>query len=329
MIYVALFLALIGLLLSALFSGSETGFYRATRLRLLLDSLAGDRISRVLLWLTNQPALFVATTLLGNNLANYLVSLAVVIGVDAIVGGPGHTAELIVPLALSPILFVYGELLPKNLFLKAPNRLLRSTSPLFLGFFVLFFPISVLLWAVSRILGRFVGESPEEAGRTLARREVRRILEEGHEAGILHPAQRALAQGVFAVANRPVVRFVTPVDEIPRVRPDMPKAGVLALAGRRRSPVVLVTASRGDGELLGYFRVIDLVLDPAAELGPPRRLLRIAHVATLLAALTRMQNEGESLAEIVDAQGNTVGLVTAERLREPLFPANTAGNRAS
>jgi len=328
-IYAALLLALVGLFLSALFSGSETGFYRATRLRLVLDALGGDRISRGLLWLTNHPALFVATTLLGNNLANYLTSLAIVIGVDTLVAGPGHTAELIAPLVLSPILFVYGELVPKNLFLKAPNRLLRLSSPLFLGFFVLFFPVSVLLWGFSRILGRFAGESLEEAGLTLARRELRRVLEEGHEVGILHPAQRALAQGIFAVAGCPVRQFITPVDQLPRVSAHRPKADVLALASRCRSPVVLVTPSRGSPELLGYFRVIDLALEPSAQPGKPRRLLRISEVTTLLAALARMQSEEESLAEIVDGQGNTVGLVTAERLREPLFPAASADSPES
>ena len=82
MIYAAVGLASVGLLLSAFFSGSETGFYRATRLRLVLDALGGDRIARALVWLGNRPMLFVATILVGNNLANYLTSLAVVIAVS-------------------------------------------------------------------------------------------------------------------------------------------------------------------------------------------------------------------------------------------------------
>ena len=39
-----IFLFFVGLLLSAFFSGSETGFYRVTRMRLLLDGLAGDPV---------------------------------------------------------------------------------------------------------------------------------------------------------------------------------------------------------------------------------------------------------------------------------------------
>ena len=55
-----------GLLLSAFFSGSETGFYRVPRVRLLIDALGGDKKARGLLWMTNHPWLFVATTLVGN-----------------------------------------------------------------------------------------------------------------------------------------------------------------------------------------------------------------------------------------------------------------------
>ena len=40
-----LMLFALGVFLSALFSGSETGFYRVTRMRLLLDGMEGDRTS--------------------------------------------------------------------------------------------------------------------------------------------------------------------------------------------------------------------------------------------------------------------------------------------
>ena len=81
---------LVGMLLSAFFSGSETGFYRATRLRLVLDAMAGDRVARGLLFLTNHPALFVATALVGNTVASYMISLATVIAIDR--AGPSGPA---------------------------------------------------------------------------------------------------------------------------------------------------------------------------------------------------------------------------------------------
>ena len=267
-------LAMVGLFLSAFFSGSEIGFYRATRLRLVLDALAGDPVSRGLVWLTNHPSIFVATTLVGNNLANYLVSFAIVMGMQDY----GPTAELIAPLLLAPVLFVYGELLPKNLCLKAPNRLLRRGGPLFLCCVGLFAPISCLLWGLSKVLERLAGKSPEQVRLTLARRELQGALDEGHEAGILLPAQRRLAQGIFAVANQPVARFATPLEQLPRARADMTKREILRLARRYRISLVAVESPNAEGELAGYLRVIDLGLSPADEVSPPRRLLEISQI---------------------------------------------------
>lgn len=312
-------LATVGLFLSAFFSGSETGFYRATRLRLVLDALAGDRVSRGLVWLTNHPLLFVATMLVGNNFANYVIALAIVLGAQLVVGESGYTAKLIAPLVLAPVLFVYGELLPKNLFLQAPNRLLRRAGPLVIFCVVLFSPISFLLWGLNVMLGRLLGESPEQVRLTLARRELQQALEEGHEAGILHPAQRGLAQGIFAVAQRPVTEFTTPLEQLPRARSDMTKQDVLRLARRYRIAVVAVEAAQTEGELIGYLRVIDLGLSDSDDLKPMRILLEIPEETSHVAALMQMQSADESLARVVDARGKTIGIVDADRLREPLF----------
>ena len=51
-----------GVALEGLFSGCETGFYRVSRMRLMIDAVGGSRIARGLLWLTANPSLFVATT---------------------------------------------------------------------------------------------------------------------------------------------------------------------------------------------------------------------------------------------------------------------------
>src|SRR5271166_3115552 len=101
MIWIALGLGILGLFLSAFFSGSETGFYRATRLRLVLDAMAGDRIARGLLFLTNHPALFVATALVGNSVANYLISLAAVIAMGRVFPLVPEAAEIIASIALA------------------------------------------------------------------------------------------------------------------------------------------------------------------------------------------------------------------------------------
>jgi CBS domain containing-hemolysin-like protein len=316
MIGVAILLGLIGVLLSGFFSGAETGFYRAARMRLVLDALDGDLIARGLVKLTNHPALFIATSLVGTNLANYLVSFATVLAIEDSSQGAGRLGELIASLWLTPLVFVYGELLPKNFFLHAPNRLLRKCGPLFLLFVVLFFPISVVLWGLNRLLSKLVAKTPEQVRLAIARRELRRVLEEGHEEGILYPAQQELAQGIFAVAKNPVTGFLTPLAEVPRARAGSSKADVLRLAQRMNVAAVPIEES---GRLLGYVRVVDLKLDRSDGLGPLRPLLVIPHTDAHIDALMRMHAAKESLAQVVDAQGRVLGMLLTARIGQPLF----------
>jgi putative hemolysin len=317
MIVVELCLGIGGVLLSAFFSGAETGFYRATRLRLVLDAMAGDGVARGLLFLTNHPALFVATALVGNSVANYMISLATVIAIDRAALPAPQAAEIIASIILAPVVLVYGELLPKNLFLQAPNRLLRGGGALFLVFVAVFFPLASLLWLLGRLLARVTRSSREPVRLVLAQRELRQILTEGHEAGILHPAQQNLAHGILAVARKPLSQFLAPPGQIVPVRAGMNKQAALRMAERSHAAVMPVADSTE--RLIGYVRVVDLCLHAGEELAPLRHLPELPEDTSHLAALMRLESSGDSLARVVDARGDTLGIVTLERLREPLF----------
>lgn len=319
MIWSALGLAIVGLSLSAFFSGAETGLYRASRIRLVLDGLSGDRIARGLLWLINHPSVFVATTLAGNNLAHYMVSLAVVLATDWLITGNSWVAELVAPVVFGPVLFVYGELIPKYLFLHAPNRLLRRGGWLLIAFVVLFLPASVLLWLLSRALAGLVGESPERVHLRIARRELRGILEEGQEAGILRSAQQKLAASIFASADHTLRRYSAPLSGVARARPGMSKHEILGLARRFKLAEVPVEDADRPGQLAGYVRTIDLELSASPEVEPLRPLTSIPADETPLTALIRLHSARENLARVIDDRGQTIGILSAAQLRRRLL----------
>ncbi len=231
MLFVASFLGLFGLLLSASFSGSETAFYRVPRLRLKLDALEGDPVARRLLRLINNPSSFVATILVGNNVANYAVSVATVLAVVALwPHSQGLAVEIGSTLLLAPLLFVYGEMFPKYLCLRAPHRMLRLLSPFILFFYHLFLPVTSLLWFVNKLLAWGLGESREMIELSLGRKELPRVLDEGQENGILFEAQRRLASGIFDVSDQRIGDWAVPPAQWPRITTDMKPAAVLEIA---------------------------------------------------------------------------------------------------
>ncbi len=316
-----LLLFLIGICLSAFFSGSETGFYRVTRVRLVLDGLGGDWLSRFLLFLTNHPALFVATTLIGNNVANYLVSLSIVLAAQYAFPGSA-TAEMALPLIIAPFLFVYGELLPKYFYYRAPNLLLRRTSWLFLIFTVVFAPISALLWVLGRALQKLLGESPETVRLALARTELEDFLEEGGEFGILNRAQRRIAQGVFGVANRRVTSVATPLSGSWNARVGSKVSNVLRVAKRKQLSAIPVVETRGKRTIpIGYVRVCDLYLADSEEVTAYRNLPEIHSRESCITALTRLQSSGEEMAKVVSRSGIPIGVVTVKQLQTAILDA--------
>lgn len=312
-------LLFVGLLLSALFSGSETGFYRVTRVRLATEALAGNWISQAILWLANQPSIFVATTLVGNNLANYATSLAVVMASQNMFPNGGTMVAVLAPIVIAPLVFVLGELLPKNLFFDAPNRLLKHCAPPLLVCTVLFAPMTVLLWAFSRLLEVFTHSSPQELQLKLARRELAELLVEGHEAGILRPAQQSLAQAMLFIASRPVRSFASPAGRVVRATTTMSKSDVLRVAQRHGRTLLPMEDTRDRRQLVGYLRTVDLYLDDSPALPAPRPLIDLRDSQSCLSALRQLSLTEDALGHVVDDQGKTVGFVTGRELRMGLL----------
>ena len=306
-------LFLIGLMLSAFFSGSETGLYRVSRVRLVLDGLSGSAAARGIVWLLNHPAIFVATTLVGNNLANYVTSYAIVLAASQWFGAHS-SAELLGPMMMTPIVFVFGELLPKYLFYHAPHRLITATRPFLLTATVIFFPISLLLGVLGWGLQQLTGQTPFRLRLAMARGELDQVLRHGHEAGILAAGQRSLAQQLFEVGNQTAISFGVPVDRFAVVDAPVDVAEARYMARRRNHPIVLVQRAE---RIIGFLWYADLCADqPTLELNPVLRgRIEDRHLQVLL----RLYDAGSEVAVLFDERGLVRCVVTRRQLVQPLI----------
>jgi CBS domain containing-hemolysin-like protein len=312
MIFVAVVLFLFGLVLSAFFSGSETGLYRVSRTRLVLDGLGGSRGARALIWLLNRPTIFVATALVGNNLANFLTSFALVLGIGVLFVD-SSLAEMLGTILMTPIVFVFGELLPKHWFFQAPYRLLNRIRPVLLLATVLFLPVSLLLALLAAALHALTGQTPFRLRLAMARGELAQVLRAGEEAGILHSGQRSLAEQLFDVGNRLAVSFAVPLDRLAAV--DLPIDQETKAAARRQNhPIVLV---RRKGRIVGYLRYSELVTgEQQVEIRPVIRVtLTERHLPTLL----QLYDEASEVALLCDERNQPKSVVTRRQLLQPML----------
>ncbi len=305
-------LFVIGMTLSAFFSGSETGLYRVSRTRLVLDGLGGSLGARGLVWLLNHPAIFVATTLVGNNVANYVVSLSIVMAAGMLFAH-SESAEILGPILMTPFVFVFGELLPKYLFYHSPYRLLTAVRPFLLASTVLFAPISMVLGLLGNLLRMVTGQTPFRLRLTMARGELDQLLRAGHEAGILAAGQRLLAQNLFEVGNQPAISFGVPPDRLAIVDAPVDPTKARHQARRRNHPVILV---RRGGRIIGFTRYANLCVDnPTIEIKP---VIRGRATDRHLRVLLRLYDAGSDVAVLLDEHGGVRSVVTRRQLLQPL-----------
>ncbi|MEO1618478.1 MAG: CNNM domain-containing protein [Planctomycetota bacterium] len=299
-----------------LFGGSETGLYRVSRTRLVLDGLGGSASARAMVWLLNRPAIFVATALVGNNLANFITSFAIVLAIGEFFDASA-VAELLGPVLMTPFVFVFGELLPKHWFFQAPYRLLLVVRPFLIVATILFLPISLILAALAAALQSVTGQTPFKLRLAMARGELAQVLRAGEEAGILHAGQRSLAEQIFEVGNRLAVSFAIPLDRLATVDLPIQSETAASMARRQNHPIVLV---RNGNVIEGYLRYAELAGEGNdVEIRP---IIKVKQTERHLPTLLKLYDEASEVALLCDEEENPLSVVTRRQLLQPLLKSS-------
>ncbi|MEM6751160.1 MAG: CNNM domain-containing protein [Planctomycetota bacterium] len=313
-------LMLIGFAGSALYSGLETGSYQLNRIRLHVRAEKGQRTAQSLAKLLGKPAVLLTTLLLANNVANYLGTLSLSVLLDGAGLSPIQTIVLNT-LIVTPVLFVFGEVLPKDLFGAAADRVMYRLAPVltFTRTVAYATGLGFVVQAFSAVVLRLVGQRD---GLTVLhpRRRFGQLVREGVGYGVLSDEQSGLAERVLASAGRKIGDEMVPWDRAVILRHDEPAERLRELAdrsGRSRFPVV-----QGD-QVVGVVNAVAYLARPAdaphttlADLAEPAVTLRSA--APLRSGLARMQQEHVGLAVVVDDDQKPVGVATVKDLIEPI-----------
>lgn len=322
-------LFVVGVRLSAFFSGSETGFYRVSFLRLSIDAHTGDTIAQRLLWFVQHPEFFVATTLVGNNIANYVTTIAISLGAEAFFKSPGTAVEVGSTLLLAPVIFVFGELMPKNLYFRAPTRLLRNNVGLFQIFYRSFLPVSMPLVWMTRLLEKLSKASSSQSDFLLGRHRLIQVLSKGHEHGVLTNQQGILVHGLLHDATRPISEIMIPSDRILGENEKASRESLLEYARQKHLTHIPVKREKSASDWYGYVRVLDLELGSRPDDEMIRKMPEIPVDSTRLTALLKIRDSGESVGVIKDGD-EVLGIIMENVLIDHLMhPLGSPGTRSA
>ena len=312
----AIALFVVGVRLSAFFSGSETGFYRVSFLRLSIDAHAGDSTARRLVWFVQNPSYFVATTLVGNNIANYIATVAIGLAVGAFVSTQSAMVDVVMTLLFAPVIFLFGELMPKNLFFLAPTELLRKSEKKFRACYYLFLPVSLPLVWITRLFEYFSRSSPHQLELVLGRHRLSHVLDKGHEYGLLTAGQRRLVQGLLHESSSRAADVMTPVERVLGVEETASRDELITFAKDYGLTHVAIRRAGSDNDWFGYVRLIDLETVAAGSTELIREMPRIRNDATRLSALLFLREDGYTMAVVEDEDQTVIGTLSEKALIE-------------
>lgn len=312
-----------GIWLSAFFSGSETAFYRLSTLRVQVEAETGNRFAQRLLFFMQRPARFVATVLIGNNVANYVTTLAIGLVLALVVGSTSVTAEVMLTFAVAPIVFLCGELVPKNINYLTPLRSMLRKIRLFRIVYWIALPLSLPLVMLTHWLEKLVANPDRATSAVLGRPQIRDLISAGRLQGVMSDRQadltnKLLRRGMLAVGER-----VQPLDFAFALPATSSREDVLAHANQFGLTHVPLHEEDRPSHWVGSAQISDLLTESGTPAELARSLPRFSAATTRLTAIQAIREAGSGYGIVVDEE-SPIGFVSQQSLVRPLFQAAPA-----
>jgi Mg2+/Co2+ transporter CorB len=309
-----LFLSLVSLLiLSAFFSGSETGMMAANKIKLKNLSKKPDRGAKRALKLLKKPDLLLATILVGNNFANILASSIVTIIMLNYFGGN----VLLGAVLLTGCILIFSEITPKTMAAVKPESFARRSSLLLKALLYVLRPlIAITNYISSKVLKIFnINVKDAKDNDNLNTQELKTLLD---ESGDLIPKQyRGMLSSILGMEELVVEDIMTPTSEVIGIDIDLGYKNnktIIESSEYTRLPVYKNSIDNELGTLHlkdshDFLDKIESNKDVQSELS---KTYFVSQSTALMKQLKEFQENDRNMALVVDEYGEIQGLITIE-----------------
>lgn len=264
------------LMMSALFSGSETALTAASRGKLRAQADKGSTGAAAALKVTEDNERMIGALLLGNNIVN-ITSASLATALLTRMYGDGGVA--LATFVMTALVLIFGEVLPKTYAITNAEVAASRVAPLIRVVILVFSPVVSVVRALVRLLLRLFGVRADPDGHILAlREEIVGAIALGHSGGAVEKEDRDRLLGALDLNDRTV-------DEIMR----------------HRSQVEMVDADRSPDDIL-----TQILASPHTRLPVYRdsdeNILGVIHAKDLLREVDRLvrgpQGDAQALADL-------------------------------
>ena len=324
-----IYIVVLSLMASAMFSGMEIAFLSTNRLQLELDLKKNKFSAKIINKFFKNQSQFIGCLLLVNNIANVIYGIAIarilepfIINIlpDVIVN---DFVVLLCQTLLSTLLvLITGEFLPKIIFGINPNKSMRIFSVPAMILFILLYPVILIFISISELVIKYIlgVDIPHEEYKLNTVDLNDYIKEYANPDEDNEDIQQGieLFQNAIDFHNVKLRECMVPRTEIQAIDIDDTIAEVKAIFEETKHSKLLVFENNIDN-IIGYIHIND-VLTKVTNLRQKLRPIEFyPETYSAQELLKKLSKKHQSIAVVVDEFGGTSGIITIEDLIEEIF----------
>ena len=299
---------------SAYFSATETAFTSYNRAKMKNEAEDGGKLAALVLKLSEKFEKLLATVLIGNNIVNIVAtSLSTVLFVSLIKNGELAVTLSTIVMTLSVLIF--GEITPKTVAKRSPERYAKKSAKLLNGIIVLLTPLT----AVFNIWQRFVIKiMHSEDGSGVTEDEIITVVEEAANGGEIDEQESELIKNVIKFSDLDVNDILTPRVDVEAVEIGWDRqriAEVFSATEFSRLPVY----EENLDSIKGILYQKDFYNDSNAPVSALVKPVKFIFSSMKISRLLKLFQETKChMVVVTDEYGGTEGIVTLEDVLESL-----------
>jgi len=317
------------MLFSAFFSGVEIAFMSSNRLKLEIDKKKSRTFHHILEIFSKRQGQYIATILVGNNIALVIYSLSMSALLSAVTHHLGWgflSGSVLSDTLISTVVIIFAaEFIPKAVVRSNPNFYMRLFALPVYFFYLLLYPVARFTTWISALLLKLFGLSIKKSQpiRSFNRVDIEGLLETVVESE--NETVREKAENEFRLFQNALDFPDLRVRDCMVPRVDIEAADIETPIGALEERFVESQFSRifiYDGSIdhiIGYVNSKSLFTGPKRI----REVLKAVHyVPESMPAqklLTGFIHDKQSVAVVIDEFGGTAGMVSLEDVLEEIF----------
>ena len=312
------------ILFSAFFSGVEIAFVSSNKFHIEVENKKGNFAYQLLSQLVKKPSRFIATMLVGNNIALVIYGMFMPELLNPYLGFSNEYILLLVQTIISTIIIlVIAEFLPKAIFNTYSTRLLEVFAlPSYL-FYWLFYIVVSLMIGVSNFVMKYILRAGEEKGKeAFDKVDLDNYIRERTESSSHHEEEEdpeiQIFRNALGFSEQKAREFMIPRTEIVAMDVEEDLALLTERFIESNLSKILIYKESIDN-IIGYVHSFELFKKPKDIRSILRPVSFIPESMTANEILNSLIRDRRSIAVVLDEFGGTSGLITVEDVVEELF----------